>query len=262
MIFETHAHFEDERYKEDRENLLREIFSAGIERIVNVGSTIETSKTSIALAERYENMFAAIGVHPSDIDCLTEEGYAYLREHASHKKVVAIGEIGLDYYWEKDEAVRLRQQEAFINQLKIAWDVNLPIIVHSRDAAEPTMQILKQMPKRDYPGIIHCYSYSVEHAREYVKMGYFIGVGGVITFKNAKVLKEVVDEIDLDHIVVETDCPYMAPEPHRGERNHSGYLPYIVDKIAQIKGVSAQQVEEVTARNARLVFPKEATWQH
>ena len=254
MIFETHAHYEDKQYNDDRENLLREIFSAGIGKIVNVGSTMETSRKSVELAKAYPQIYAAVGVHPSEIDCLTQDSFEELKTMAAQEKVVAIGEIGLDYYWEKDENVRMQQQQVFRQQLELASEVKLPVIIHSRDAAADTMAILKDEPKRENPGIIHCYSYSPEMAAEFIKMGYYIGVGGVVTFKNARVLKQVVQEIPLERIVVETDCPYMAPEPHRGQRNSSVYLPYIVDKIAEIKGVSGQKVEKITYENACRVY--------
>ncbi|MGN0313013.1 MAG: TatD family hydrolase [Lachnospiraceae bacterium] len=254
MIFETHAHYEDEQYNDDRENLLREIFSAGIGKIVNVGSTMETSRKSVKLAKAYPQIYAAVGVHPSEIDCLTQDSFEELKTMAAQEKVVAIGEIGLDYYWEKDEKVRIQQQQVFRQQLELAREVKLPVIIHSRDAAADTMAILKDEPKRENPGIIHCYSYSPEMAAEFIKLDYYIGVGGVVTFKNARVLKQVVQEIPLERIVVETDCPYMAPEPHRGQRNSSVYLPHIVDKIAEIKGVSGQEVEKITYENACRVY--------
>ncbi|MGN0170796.1 MAG: TatD family hydrolase [Lachnospiraceae bacterium] len=254
MIFETHAHYEDEQYDDDRENLLREIFSAGIGIVVNAGATMETSRKSVQLAHTYSHMYAAVGVHPSEIRCLAPDSYEDLKKMAEDEKVVAIGEIGLDYYWEKDEEVRKQQQEIFRQQLKLSREVGLPVIIHSRDAAADTMEILKKEPKRDNPGIIHCYSYSPEMAVEFIKMGYYIGVGGVVTFKNARVLKQVVEEIPLERIVVETDCPYMAPEPYRGQRNSSLYLPYIVDKIAELKGVSGQEVERITFDNACRVY--------
>ncbi|MCR4955583.1 MAG: TatD family hydrolase [Lachnospiraceae bacterium] len=254
MIFETHAHYDDEQYNEDRENLLREIFSAGIDKIINVASTMESSRECIKLAEQYENIYAAVGVHPSEIDCIKGDTYEELRSMAAHRKVVAIGEIGLDYYWDKEKEVQERQKVEFIKQLDLARELDLPVIIHSRDAAADTMEILKNQPKRENPGIIHCYSYSVEMAREFIKMGWHIGVGGVVTFKNAKVLKEVVKEIPLERIVLETDCPYMAPEPHRGKRNSSIYIPHIVDKIAELKNVSGQEVEEVTYNNALRVY--------
>lgn len=254
MIFDTHAHYDDEQFNDDRENLLREIFSAGIGNIVNVGADMITSRQSIALAKAYPEIYAAVGVHPSDIACLDEEAYEELRKMAAEEKVVAIGEIGLDYYWDKEDDVQAAQREAFKRQLTLARDVKLPVIVHSRDAAKDTMDILAAEQRVDNPGIIHCYSYSVEQAREYVKMGYYIGVGGVVTFKNAKVLKQVVEEIPLERIVVETDCPYLTPEPYRGKRNASLYLPYVVDKIAELKGISGKEVEEITYQNALRVY--------
>lgn len=254
MIFDTHAHYDDEQFDVDRENLLREIFSAGIGNIVNVGANMVTSRQSIALAKAYPEIYAAVGVHPSDIDCLNEDAYVELRKMAAEEKVVAIGEIGLDYYWDKEPEVQKAQREAFKRQLALAREVKLPIIVHSREAAKDTMDILAAENRVKNPGIIHCYSYSVEQAKEYVRMGYYIGVGGVVTFKNARVLKQVVQEIPLDRLVVETDCPYLTPEPNRGKRNASLYLPYVVEKIAELKGLSKEEVEAQTYRNARMVY--------
>lgn len=260
MLFETHAHYEDEKFDEDREVLLEEVFAGGIGQIVNVGSTLDTCKKSIELASKYENIYAAVGVHPSEIHCFGDfqtveelrntEGWQQLLSFTKEKKIVAIGEVGLDYYWDKEPAVQARQREAFVAQLELAKELSLPIIVHSRDAAKDTMDILKDRERFPLKGVIHCYSYSVEQALEYVKMGYYIGVGGVVTFKNAKVLKEVVKAIPLERIVIETDCPYMAPEPHRGSRNYSLYLSHVVDKIAELKGISAKEVEDVTFKNA------------
>ncbi len=267
MIFETHAHYEDVRFDEDREEILGNLGNNGIEKVVNVGSTFETSKTSIVLAEKYSHVYAAIGVHPSEIDCLNESVYEWLQANASHPKVVSIGEIGLDYYWEKEQDKRDKQKEAFIRQMEIAGEVKLPIIVHSRDAAADTLELMKTHNAHEIPGVIHCYGYSVEMAREFVKMGYYIGIGGVVTFKNARVLKEVATEIPLEHLVVETDCPYMAPEPHRGKRNSSLYLPYVVEQIAELKGVTAEEVMKVTRENGYKLFSKikekgEKVWQH
>ncbi len=256
MIFETHAHFEDSRFDEDRDQILGGLGSNGVETVINVGSTFETSKTSIALAEKYPHVYAAIGVHPSEIDCLKESVYEWTQENASHPKVVSIGEIGLDYYWEKEQSKRDKQKEAFIRQMEIARKVKLPIIVHSREAAADTLDIMKAQHANEIGGVIHCYGYSVEMAREFVKMGYYIGIGGVVTFKNARVLKEVATEIPLEHIVVETDCPYMAPEPHRGKRNSSLYLPYVAEQIAELKGISTEEVIKVTRENAYRLFSK------
>ncbi len=250
MIFETHAHYEDEKFDEDRHTLLASMRKYGIGHIVNVGSTIETSIKSIELAEQYDMAYAAVGVHPSEIACLDETGMELLANQAKHPKVAAIGEIGLDYYWEKDPAVREKQKDWFRRQLALAKDVQLPVIIHSRDAAEDTLAIMKEAYQMQIPGIIHCFSYSAELAQEYVRMGYYIGVGGVVTFKNAKKLKEVVSSVPLQSLLLETDCPYMAPEPYRGKRNSSLYLPYIAEKIAEIKGCTAEEVIAVTEQNA------------
>lgn len=258
MIFETHAHYEDSRFSKDREEVLKSLAESGVGTVVNVGSSIETSEKCLELANTYGFVYAAIGVHPSDIDCLKEESLHWLKQQASHEKVVAIGEIGLDYYWDKEEKVQQAQRDWFWRQLELAYEVNLPVIIHSRDAAEDTMEILKrfhgQHPDVTSPGVVHCYSYSPEMAREFIKMGYYIGVGGVVTFKNAKKLVKTVEAIPLERILVETDCPYMAPEPHRGERNTSCYLPYVIDKIASIKGISPKEVESQTEVNAKRMY--------
>lgn len=251
MIFETHAHYDDDSFDADREELICTLPEKGVQRIINVGASIESTKTTIALAEKYDYVYAAVGVHPSDIDGLNEESFAWLREQTKNAKTVAIGEIGLDYYWDKEEEVQEQQRYWFKRQLELATECQLPVIIHSRDAAEDTMHILKE---HTLPGVIHCYSYSSEMAKEFVKMGYYIGVGGVVTFKNAKKLKETVQEIPLERILLETDCPYMAPEPHRGKRNDSSYIPYIVEKIAELKGVSTKEVERVTWDNAMRLF--------
>jgi TatD DNase family protein len=219
-----------------------------------VGASIESTKTTIALAEQYDFIYAAAGVHPSDINGLNEESFEWLRQQATHTKVVAIGEIGLDYYWDKEPEVQERQRYWFARQLELAKEVNLPVIIHSRDAAQDTMQVMKQVHAEEIPGVIHCYSYSPEMAKEFVKMGYAIGVGGVVTFKNAKKLKETVEQIPLESILLETDCPYMAPEPYRGTRNDSSKLPYVVAKIAEIKQTTIEKVEQVTWENANRLF--------
>lgn len=258
MIYETHAHYDDKKFDMDRVELLSHLLKENnIEKIVNVGASIESSKTSMDLAHTYENVYAAIGVHPEDVYDLTEEDYEWLSSHTSDDKVVAIGEIGLDYYWCKDEEQRALQRQWFMRQLELAKMVDLPVIIHSRDACQDTMEILKDYKRQDKtPGIIHCFSYTKEIAKEYIKRGWYIGVGGVVTFKNGKKLVETVEDIPLESIVLETDCPYMAPEPHRGQRNSSIYLRHVVDKIAQIKGVSAEEVEKVTYENALRIYTK------
>lgn len=256
MIFETHAHYDDEKFKNDRDLLIPDLLSGNISSIINVSSSVESIQTGIALAEKYEKVYAAVGVHPSDTHGLNEESFAWIKEQCNHPKVVAVGEIGLDYYWEKEEEVQKSQREWFFHQMKLAEEVNLPVIIHSRDAAEHTMQVMKEAHAENIPGVVHCYSYSLEMAREFVKMGYYIGVGGVVTFKNAKKLKDVVQGIPLERILLETDAPYMAPEPYRGTRNHSGNLPYVVAEIARLKGITSQEVEDITLQNARKLFGK------
>lgn len=256
MIFETHAHYDDDRFQEDRESLIASMPERGIGRIINVGASIASTKTTLALAEKYEFVYAAVGVHPSDIADLNEETYGWLKEQTSWEKTVAVGEIGLDYYWDKEPEVQERQRYWFRRQLELARETGLPVIIHSRDAAADTLEVMKEAHAGDIPGVIHCYSYSKELAQEFVKMGYYIGVGGVVTFKNAKKLKETVETLPLERILLETDCPYMAPEPHRGERNDSSYIPLVVEKIAELKGVDAETVERVTEENARRLFHK------
>lgn len=254
MIFESHAHYDDEKFNEDRDFLLHELFGGRICNIINVGASIESTKATIALAEKYEKMYAAAGVHPSEIAGLNEESFSWLKAQLKHPKAAAVGEIGLDYYWEKNPDIQKKQRYWFARQMKLAQEARLPVIIHSRDAAEDTVRVMKRAHAEEIPGVIHCYSYSAELAKEFVKMGYYIGVGGVVTFKNAKKLKETVEQIPLSKILIETDAPYMAPEPFRGKRNHSGLLEYVVKKIANLKGVSEEEVEEATEKNARDLF--------
>ena len=254
MIFETHAHYDDECFDEDRDILIEKLFQKNICNIINVGASIESTKTTIALAKKYENMYAAAGVHPSDIAGLNEETLAWLKEQTKDPKVIAVGEIGLDYYWDKEEDVQKAQRYWFAQQMGLARESQLPVIIHSRDAAEDTMRVMKEVHAEEIPGVIHCYSYSPEMAKEFIKMGYYIGVGGVVTFKNAKKLKETVMQIPLERILLETDSPYMAPEPHRGGRNDSGNLVYVAEKIAELKGITAKEVENATLANARKLF--------
>lgn len=256
MIFETHAHYDDAQFSEDRDAVIASLPSKGIGRVINVGSSIETSKTTLALAEKYDYVYAAVGVHPSDIECLNDRTFEWLRNQAEWDKTVAIGEIGLDYYWDKESEVQVNQRYWFVQQMKLAKETGLPVIIHSRDAAEDTIKLMRDVNAQNIPGVVHCYSYSAEMAKEFVKMGYYIGVGGVVTFKNAKKLKETVEAIPLQHILLETDCPYMAPEPHRGTRNDSTNIPYVVTQIAQIKNISEQEVMDITWENAMNLFRK------
>ncbi|MBE5904455.1 MAG: TatD family deoxyribonuclease [Pseudobutyrivibrio sp.] len=257
MIFETHAHYDDEKFDGDRVELLSHLLKENnIGNIVNVGASFRGCKDSLKLAESYDNVYAAIGIHPEEIDDASDEVLEWIRENASNPKVVAIGEIGLDYYWVKDPEGRAKQRIWFDKQMDLAKEVNLPVVIHSREAAEDTFNTIKSYNTQDVKGIVHCYSYSKELALEYVKMGWYIGVGGVVTFKNGKKLVETVEAIPLENIVLETDCPYMAPEPHRGSRNSSIYLKYVSEKIAQLKGVSVEEVERITYENALRIYSK------
>lgn len=252
MIFDTHSHYDDEAFDKDREELFRRFPEQGIGTIVTVGADIATSKAAIALAARHENIYAAIGVHPSDTGDMTDTDIDWLCSHSADEKVVAIGEIGLDYHWKEPEPSV--QKVWFERQITLAKEVNLPIIFHSREAAEDTMKMICDTKAYDCGGVIHCYSYSSEMAKEYVKMGYYIGVGGVLTFKNARKLKETVEAIPLAYIVLETDCPYLSPEPNRGKRNDSSNLVYVADEIARIKGTTREEVVRVTEENARRLY--------
>ena len=254
MYFDTHAHYDSSHFDADRHELLASMPDAGVDCIIDPGCDEASSRAAIALAERYPFVYAAVGWQPEEWESWDCGSEALVRELARHPKCVAIGEIGLDYYWDKEEEVQKNQRIWFRRQLELAKESNLPVIIHSRDAAADTMEIMKEAYVQGIKGVIHCFSYSKEQAQEYVKMGYYIGVGGVATFKNAKKLKEVIETIPLEKILLETDCPYMAPEPYRGKRNSSLYLPYVVEKIAGLKGVTAKEVEEVTYRNAEQLF--------
>lgn len=255
-IFETHAHYDDKQFTEDQDLLLKSLPENEIEYVINVGANLESTKSSIELADKYAFIYAAAGVHPSDVAELNADTFEWLKKQTENKKVVAIGEIGLDYYWDKDEQVQSLQRFWFSKQMELAKEKNLPVIIHSRDAAKDTQQMVKDYQKDNIHGVIHCYSYSLEMAYEFIKMGYYLGIGGVVTFKNAKKLKEIVAKIPLEHLLLETDCPYMAPEPNRGKRNSSLYLPYIIDTIATIKNISKDEVIDVTRENAKKLFLK------
>ena len=252
MIFDTHAHYDDEDFDGDRQALLEDLSGAGVRAVTNIGASLSSSRATLELSARYPWMYAAIGVHPSDTGELSEDGIGWLREAAAGEKVVAIGEIGLDYYWE--EPKHEVQKKWFSRQLALAGELKLPVVIHSRDAARDTLDMMKAECARENGGVIHCFSYAKEMAREYLNMGFYLGIGGVVTFKNAKKLKEVVEYAPLSQIVLETDCPYLAPAPNRGKRNSSMNLPYVAEEIARIKGVSREEVEAVTWENALKLY--------
>ena len=251
MIFESHAHYDDEAFDIDRDELLNSMAERGVGTIVNVSASLEGVKETLKLAKTYPFVYGTVGIHPDDVDCLNEDRFSWLKEQCDHEKVVAVGEIGLDYYW--DKASHEVQKYWFEKQLEMAREKGLPVIIHSREAAQDTMEMMKQYAV-GIPGVIHCFSYSPEIAKEYVKMGYYIGVGGVVTFKNARKLKETVEQIPLERILLETDCPYLAPVPFRGKRNSSQYLKYVAETIGELKGIPAETVIEVTEQNARSIY--------
>ena len=250
MIIDTHAHYDDEAFDPDREVLLASMQEHGIEKLVNVCASIDGLQDTVKLIEKYPFIYGAVGVHPDDAEQMTEETLAEIRRISHMDKMIAIGEIGLDYYWHKEKKEHEIQQKMFRAQMEIAREEKLPFMIHSRDAAEDTLNIVREyMQGGMYGGIIHCFSNSREIAAEYLNMGLYLGIGGVVTFKNAKKLKEVVQYAPLSQLVLETDCPYMAPEPNRGKRNSSLYLPYVVQAIAELKQVSPEEVIEVTREN-------------
>lgn len=252
MIFDTHAHYDDEAFDSDRDALLRGLPEAGIGRVVNIAASPESIDDCLELAHKYDHVYCALGIHPEHCAEMTEDLLEEIREKFRDEKAVAVGEIGLDYYWpEPDPEI---QRYWFARQLQLAAEVNMPVVIHSREAAADTMRIMKENHAERIGGVVHCYSYSAEMAAEFVKMGFYIGVGGVVTFKNARKLVEVTDRIPLEHLLLETDCPYLAPVPFRGKRNSSMYLPYVVAKIAEIKGVSEEEVIRVTERNAEKMY--------
>ena len=251
MIFDTHAHYDDRQFEEDRAELLGSMQEQGVGMIVDAGSDIASWDKIGQLTEQYSFIYGAIGVHPDEVGELDEEKMQRMEKLLSGEKMVAVGEIGLDYYWDKEK--RDLQKKWFIRQLELARQLDLPVIIHSREAAADTMEIMKQHAK-GLDGVIHCFSYSLEQAKEYVNMGFYLGIGGVVTFKNAKKLKEVVGKIPLESLVLETDSPYLAPVPNRGKRNSSLNLVYVAEEIAALKGVSYEEVVRQTTENAKKLY--------
>ena len=252
MIFDSHAHYDSEQFNEDRNELLLSMEENGVGTIVNSGASWDSVTEVVELAHKYPFVYAAVGMHPDEVGDLNDERFEYLKSQCQKDKVVAVGEIGLDYYWDNES--HDVQKKWFIKQLELARELDLPVIIHSRDAAADTMQVMKEHQAEKINGVIHCFSYSKELALEYVKMGFYIGIGGVVTFKNGKKLKEIAEEIPLDKILLETDCPYLAPVPHRGKRNSSIYLPYVIEEIANLRGISYEEVLEQTENNGKNLF--------
>ena len=251
-VFDTHAHYDDEAFDEDRESLIGSLRENGIGNVCNIGASMESCRTTLAMAEEYPFFYGALGIHPNETKDLTEEDMDWLRKASGSEKIVAIGEIGLDYYW--DEPDRGIQKYWFGRQLELAREVRRPVVIHSRDAAKDTFDIMKEHRAEEIGGVIHCFSYGRDMAREFLNLGFYLGIGGVLTFGNAKKLKEVVEYAPLDRLVLETDCPYLAPVPNRGKRNTSYNLPYVADAMAEIKGLSREEIIRVTNRNAKQLY--------
>ena len=251
MLFDTHAHYDDDWFDEDRDALLASMPEKGVGLIVNPGITAETSRMAIAMAEKYPHMYAAVGIHPENCHDFVPAHIDELRELAKHPKVVAIGEIGLDYYWDTNPPKEF-QQQVLRAQMALARELQLPVIIHDRDAHADTLAIVKEFP--EVTGVFHCYSGSEEDARTLVKMGWMLSFNGAATFKNARKAPEVIAGVPLERLMIETDAPYLAPVPHRGKRNDSGLVYLVAEKIAQIKGLTAEEVEKATWNNGKRFF--------
>lgn len=248
MIFDSHAHYDDESFDKDREEIINEIHNNNVIGVLNCGASLDGAKKSVELADKHDFIYAAVGIHPEFADNFDDSTIEELKTLAKHNKVRAIGEIGLDYYYDENPEIQI-QKEVFRKQMKLAGELNLPVVIHDRDAHGDTLEIMKEFT--NVKGVVHCFSGSVEFARECLKLGYFIGVTGVVTFKNSKKVVEVVKEVPLDKLLVETDCPYMAPTPFRGKRNRSDYIKYVIEKIAEIKNITVEEVENQTILNAK-----------
>lgn len=252
MIFETHAHYDDEAFDIDREEVLSNLPKNGIEYVVNISADMKSVDNTLELVDQYSYIYGAIGIHPEAADEWNEDNYLRLKEKAAHPKVVAIGEIGLDYYW--DTVDRSTQKVCFEAQLELARECKLPLIIHSRDAANDTYRILKDNKAEEIGAIIHCFGYGVEQAKQYLKLGFYLGIGGVLTFTNGRILKEVVEYAPLESLVLETDSPYLSPVPHRGKRNNSLNLTYVIKEIARIKKINEDTVMKQTYENAKKFY--------
>lgn len=234
-IIDSHAHYDDESFDEDRDEVLKQIHEDGVIKILNCAASYDSLKTTNELTKKYDFIYGALGIHPENADEMKEDTLEEIKSYIKENdKIVAIGEIGLDYYWDENPDKEV-QKEVFRKHMNLARELNMPVVIHDRDAHQDTLEIIKEFP--EVTGVVHCFSGSVEFAKECIKLGYYIGFTGVVTFKNAKKVVEVAREIPLDRMLVETDCPYMAPEPNRGKRNKSDYIEYIIKRIAEIKNI-------------------------
>ncbi|RFU60955.1 TatD family hydrolase [Bacillus sp. V59.32b] len=252
MLFDTHVHLNAEQFQEDLEEVIERAKTTGVSNVVVVGFDRPTISRAMELVEQYEFMYASVGWHPVDAIDMSDEDLQWIEELSRHPKVVAIGEMGLDYHWDKSS--KEIQKEVFRKQIRLAKKVKLPIIIHNREATADIVEILKEENAAEVGGIMHCFSGSAETAKECVEMNFYISLGGPVTFKNAKKPKEVALEIPLDRLLIETDCPYLAPHPHRGKRNEPSFVKLVAEQIAEIKNITLEEVAEVTERNAKKLF--------
>lgn len=252
MLFDTHVHLNAEQFQEDLEEVIERAKTAGVSKVVVVGFDRPTILRAMELVEQYDFMYASVGWHPVDAIDMRDEDLHWLEELSHHPKVVAIGETGLDYHW--DKSPKEIQKEVFRKQIRLAKKTKLPIIIHNREATADIVAILKAENAAEVGGIMHCFSGSAETAKECVEMNFYISLGGPVTFKNAKKPKEVALEIPLDRLLIETDCPYLAPHPHRGTRNEPSYVKLVAEQIAEIKNITLEEVAEATERNAKKLF--------
>lgn len=252
MLFDTHVHLNADQFENDVDEVIRRAKEAGVNYMVVVGFDEKTIKKAMALVENYDGLYAAVGWHPVDAVDMTEEHLQWLEELAAHPKVVALGEMGLDYHW--DKSPKDVQKEVFRKQIQLAKKVNLPIIIHNREASGDVVQILKEEGAAEVGGIMHCFSGSTEIAKQCLEMNFYISLGGPVTFKNAKKPQEVAKAVPLDRLLVETDCPYLAPHPHRGKRNEPAYVKFVAEKIAELKEISFEELAKVTTENAKKLF--------
>lgn len=253
IFVDTHCHLDDEKFADDLDETIERAIESGVTRVINFGADMKSSESAVELAREHESLYAGVGVHPEEAFDMTDADLERLASMTRERKVVAIGEIGLDYYWEKDSERRLLQQKIFVRQLDLARQLDLPVCIHEREAHGDAMKILKR-EGRGLRGVMHCYSGSLEMARELWKDGWLIGVDGPLTFKNAAKLPEIVKAAPLDMLLIETDAPYMAPTPHRGKRNEPSYVTLIAEKVAELRGESIEKIAEVTTRNAERLY--------
>lgn len=250
-LFDTHSHYNDEKFKEDREKIIKQTYEAGITKFVCAGYNVKSSREAIEIANNYEYIYSICGISPNDLEDYNEQNIQIIKELAKNKKNVAIGEIGLDYYWNKEN--KTMQKQAFIEQINLANELNLPIVIHSRDAVQDTIDLLKENTVNK-KGIFHCTQLNKYLIEEGLKLGFYISFAGPITFKKSKNAEEIVGLVPMDKILIETDSPYLAPEPVRGTRNDSRNVKYIAEKISAIKGVPVEEIAKITYENAKNIF--------